>query len=396
MSEEDVILRMQREINLTRETARLIGITQPDLNHLRDSFRVAGAARAVLGRELALFGPGSGLLRVMDEWRVAAAQISKLHLAYPTGLSDQIRDITAQSATIANAYERTLGPLQEAIHDAALRFDKQIKLHEEASRGIAAASDTWTRHIAEVSKQFAEIGRWSVGVPEAALRLWPEKALVNRSVILEDCIRNSAALEILSSSALVPERRFDPAALRAIGNFVHDHSDIVRRLPPQLPETKQKEDAGIHSKSRDEEIGAKLEESLADFDERLVQLRREAWRSLSGGIGGARLAMNGIREIFTEILHKLAPDGPVQAGPLWQNRPDKNDGRITRRMRLVHVVGEERADELDAALQFDESVRRTQKFVHSFAADPELVRVQMAQLENWIYVLIVFGRQRGG
>src|SRR5450759_3943864 len=80
MSEKDVILRMQREINLTRETARLIGITQPDLNHLTDSFRVAGAAHAVLGREPALFGPGSGLLRVMDEWRVAASQISKLHL----------------------------------------------------------------------------------------------------------------------------------------------------------------------------------------------------------------------------------------------------------------------------------------------------------------------------
>ena len=138
-----------------------------------------------------------------------------------------------------------------------------------------------------------------------------------------------------------------------------------------------------------------LERALQEIDSRFVDLRREAWRSLQVGIGGARLAMNGIREIFTDILQALAPDAEVKATPMWEDRADKNITKPTRRMRSVYVVGEVQAAELDAALQFDESVRRTQKFVHTFAEDAELVRVQMAQLENWI-LLLLFGNRHSG
>jgi hypothetical protein len=132
---------------------------------------------------------------------------------------------------------------------------------------------------------------------------------------------------------------------------------------------------------------------LGDLDQRLVELRRQAWRNVSGGVAGARLAMSGIREIFTEVLHALAPDADVQASEIWQSRADRGTNRPTRRMRLLYVMGEA-TPELEAAFQFDESIRRTQKFVHTFAEDAELVRVQMADLENWIYLLLMFAKRR--
>lgn len=63
-------------------------------------------------------------------------------------------------------------------------------------------------------------------------------------------------------------------------------------------------------------------------------------------------------------------------------------------MRLIYILGATSAAELDAVLQFDDSVRRTQKFVHTFAEDVELVRLQMSQLEDWVYVMLIFGKRK--
>jgi len=105
--------------------------------------------------------------------------------------------------------------------------------------------------------------------------------------------------------------------------------------------------------------------------------------------------MAGIREIFTDILHALSPDAEVMKTAVWQTRTNQQDTRVTRPMRLAYVVGE-KAAELEAAFQFDESVSRSHKFVHTFADDPELVRVQMSQLENWIYLLLHYAKHQSG
>jgi hypothetical protein len=205
-----------------------------------------------------------------------------------------------------------------------------------------------------------------------------------------------AALEVLHSTAIVSTATVFPDHLAVANQFVFDHAEVVRRLPPRLPEPQGREKAGEVGHHRDEEVSTKLEIALREFDPRFVEFRRQAWRNVSGGIPGARLAMAGIREIFTDILHALSPDTEVTKTVMWQNRTDQKDTRVTRSMRLTYVVGEAKAAELDAAFQFDESVRRTQKFVHTFAEDPELVRVQMAQLENWIYLLLYFAKHRSG
>jgi Predicted pPIWI-associating nuclease len=152
--------------------------------------------------------------------------------------------------------------------------------------------------------------------------------------------------------------------------------------------------AAVNKKHRNEEIGAKLELALADFDARLLELRRQAWRNLAGGdVSGARLGMAGIRELFTDVLHALAPDSAVKMTAQWGAR-SKGITRPTRRMRLDYVLGDDAASDADALLQFSDSVNRAQRFVHTFADDVELVRIQMALMESWIYLLLIRSRGR--
>jgi hypothetical protein len=114
---------------------------------------------------------------------------------------------------------------------------------------------------------------------------------------------------------------------------------------------------------------------------------------LAGGVAGARLGMAGIRELFDEVLRVVAPESAVEATAVWQARTNPDIKKPTRRMRLEYVLGEKRAAEADALLQFERSIQRTQKFVHTFADDVELVRAQMTQLEIWIYLLLQYGTQ---
>jgi Asp-tRNA(Asn)/Glu-tRNA(Gln) amidotransferase A subunit family amidase len=111
--------------------------------------------------------------------------------------------------------------------------------------------------------------------------------------------------------------------------------------------------------------------------------------------GQPNRSAKGLRLALDVDLGCYAVDSEVEATPIWQERPDKNNiTRPTRRMRLVYVLGSEKASQADAMLQFSDSVNRTQKFVHTFADDPELVRVQMAQMETWIYLLLLFEKSR--
>jgi hypothetical protein len=49
---------------------------------------------------------------------------------------------------------------------------------------------------------------------------------------------------------------------------------------------------------------------------------------------------------------------------------------------------------LDAILQFEASVGCAHKFAHTFAGDSETVRVHMSQLENWIYLILLYARKK--
>ena len=333
--------------------------------------------------------------RLLGELSLASRAVADLQMTpgFQASQANAAR-IFEVTGSIGMELARTLSPLRTIVAEAETHFASQLESHRSVIDGLKLAFDQrWLRDSETVSGRIAGIARINFGISESALFHWPEKIVANRASLLEDCFLNTAALGRFVAAVTVPDATLSLERLAAASQFVFDHAEVVRFLPPRLPGPERVEQTPDDEAYRDEEISAKLELALRDFDPRLLDLRRKAWRNLSGGIPGARLAMAGIREVFTDILHGLAPDAEVKATTTWQTRP-KNIMQPTRRMRLEYILGEKRASEADAMLQFSESINRTQTYVHTFADDAELVRVHMAQMETWIYLLLLDTKRR--
>lgn len=393
MKETDSILRLQTELDLVGHAERQLRVAQPELSrmlkqiHEMEILVPKGAlaierismqlATSPLIKELALASSAIAAFQMSPEFRAFRAN------------AVQVSDF---AASVEMKFAGTLEPLRTAATAIGAHFASQLDSHRRALDGLRLADQKWLSDFGSLTASIAEMARINLAIPETALLHWPGKVLASRAQLLDDCVVNTAALETFHAAAILPDAALFSNRLAVASQFVFNHSEVVRSLPPRLPIPERGEGDG--KQHRDEEIGEKLELALRQFDERLLQLRRQAWRNLAGGgIAGARLAMAGIRELFTDILHALAPDAKVKATVRWQVRP-KEITKPTRRMRLEYVLGEERADEADTLLQFSESINRTQKFVHAFADDAELVRIQMAHLEIWIYLLLLCSKER--
>ncbi len=304
-----------------------------------------------------------------------------------------IEQVSDANARFGKELALTLAPLHGGIAEIQKNFAEQLELHRRAMQDIKFTVDqNWLHEMESVTKQLAETARINFAIPEIALLHWPARVLMDRTQMLEDCVLNTVALETFHAAAIPIDAMMPTERLALATDFVSEHAEVVRLLPPRLP--------NIETGSRDqrehrkEEIGSRLDIALRHVDLRLVELRHAAWRNLADGVAGARLGMTGIREILEEVLRTFAPDSAVEATEAWRNRGDQKITKPTRRMRLAYVLGEERADEAEAVLQFDQSIRRTQKFVHTFADDVEMVRVQMTHSEAWIHLVLHFGIQR--
>jgi hypothetical protein len=51
-------------------------------------------------------------------------------------------------------------------------------------------------------------------------------------------------------------------------------------------------------------------------------------------------------------------------------------------------LGQLRQPQFDTVVQFDKSMENANKFTHTFADDPEIVRVSISQIENCLYLLL--------
>ena len=360
------------------------------------------ASRRLLEGRVSGFRGFDELLR--PEYRNLEVQMQRFSEAYASSGRQMQRMLAgiriAADAQVSPDFGRkvdlALAGIRNLAEEAGASFALEINRHRELwENSLKLEQQNWARDFGALTSRIADVARVNFAIPEIAFTHWSGKLIADRTFLLQDCIRNTAALEALHGAAILTPMTLSADGLAVAGRLVLDHAEVVRRLPPSLPILKGSEHVTDSQSHRDEEIGARLEIELGNFDARLLELRRHAWRSLaSGGAAAARIAMTGIREVFTDVLHALAPDNEVKAATVWQTRSNQDVLRPTRRMRLEYVLGEEDATNADALLQFNDAINRSQKFVHTFADDPELVRVQMAQLENWLYLLLTFAKRR--
>lgn len=375
--------------------AKRLELTVPDFEYIPKTVRDLGLITANEIPALPKISFDLGSSPIMSELTLASRAIADFRLT-PTfqAIAADAARISEQTKLIAAEIERSLAPLRLTMDHIKAEFSVQLEADRRAFQAVEAANSVWARQFDAMSVEIAKTARLNFAIPETALLHWAEPLVISRAAVLQDCVLNMAALENFRLATAPLELAAFTDQLAAATQFVFNHREVVRRLPPNLPVLEPEEPPTEVPSHRDEEIGAKLEAALGVMDRRLLQLRQRAWSNLTGGVAGARLAMTGIRELFTDVLHALAPDGAVKATPAWRARPESIT-RPTRRMRLEYVLGPEGASEADAMFQFAESVEHMQKFVHQFADDVELVRMQMAQVEIWVYLLLSSDRRTG-
>ncbi len=228
------------------------------------------------------------------------------------------------------------------------------------------------------------------------LKVVDTRRIASRLTLVEDSLKNTFVWQSLRENSL---KQFSSVGIKPFAvvdvasQFVFGHGQFIRSLPPRLPASEEAESWDKQFWHRDAEVGAKLEEELAILGSEYVELRRTAWRAMTGNdVAAARVAMAGIRELCTDILHLLGSDEAIKKTDIWLERKDSSLARPTRRMRLEFIVGPAIA-EFDALVQFDESLGHAHKFTHTFAEDPNVVRIALSQLENCLYLLLIMSRR---
>jgi hypothetical protein len=141
---------------------------------------------------------------------------------------------------------------------------------------------------------------------------------------------------------------FDQADILAVGitplNFqlpafeLFNATDLLKVITTNVDDSKDKF-VGSMQNARYEisaQVTDSLESLIAQLDNNLVHLWQGAIQALdSNNEDRSRHFLISLRELFAQILHKLAPDDEIYT---WSNSPEHFDkGRPTRRARLLYI-----------------------------------------------------------
>ena len=85
-----------------------------------------------------------------------------------------------------------------------------------------------------------------------------------------------------------------------------------------------------------------LDEALRQVDPQFCEMRQAAYDRLeSDDEEEARQAAMSLRELLSQVLHRLAPDAPVMSQP-WYSKPKDSPRDVTRKQRVRYILQEHR------------------------------------------------------
>jgi hypothetical protein len=320
----------------------------------------------------------------VEQLRRMADAMPRYHELYTV---PSIANVIASLQATTPAYNTILEPMRLAnarFADITAALSKSLETRAQILDQVVLSASL--RHTFD---RINVVSRVNFELPTLAVQVWPAKVVARRFGLLEDSLQNIVALERLQTDVVLSgfERPALAERMELATNLVANHTQFVRSLPPAIEEPASTKD------DCSEEIGSRLDTKLKDIDPRLAELRRTAWQSFGAGKSGARLAAHGIREVFSELLRRFAPDDDLKQTRIWTDRKDQTLAKPTRRMRFEYIVGPA-ADDLAALVQFDESINHGNKYAHVFAEKIEVVRAYLGQLESCIYLIIAYALDR--
>ena len=127
-----------------------------------------------------------------------------------------------------------------------------------------------------------------------------------------------------------------PVVSQMPGPEFFNATQLLNVITIEKPNTELAEQEELASEQIRQETEEALEPLLANLDPSLVRLWRGAQAALvSRNPDRIRHFVTSLRELFTHVLHRLAPDDEVHA---WSTSPEHfSQGRPTRRARLLYI-----------------------------------------------------------
>ena len=321
--------------------------------------------------------------------RPAAATAASLDLAKLIAPSTALRTIFDQLEESERRREKLFSSLESPLFRAARELAALPRMGEAIAASLAFRSDALAG-IGETMHKLME--GIQIRVPEIGASV---AAMMARTSAVEKAMAscrfptielNPVAMDVLTKGFTAPRfvegLRLATVALdfpqlsAGFHQFLHESKFAHERLAESLVAIPPRElflsgDASLALAlvdSPDSEIEAEresvrgeidaftlpaLEIVLTDFDERLVELWRGAREAAEARRSDcARHVLTSLRELYSQVLHRLAPDEAVRA---WSTTAsDFTNGRPTRPARLRFALRHVQSPSLTKFLELDQ------------------------------------------
>lgn len=345
-----------------------------------------------------------------------AALISQSTAAYNRVLADLTKStsaITSLQDSLAKHFQRDrelFGATSAILSQARLlsavtsNFDDLTRVNTKLTSLVSAAS------IADssLSKVFADHNAMRSSIEAIAAQSSVSHLLssLDTTRLLHTSLHSQ--FRLLQLEAVPFGNKIDASALFAndltarFGKLTRSYRDLIECIPTipeaQIPfvtthapfeysrELDVLEQISVDAASEDEDIAElpSIDDELAAFDDRLLILIEGARHSLaSDNPDRSRHVTTSVRELFTQLIHRLAPDNEVKA---WSTDGEHyHDNRPTRRARLLYICRNFACDPLTKFVEND--VKAALTLVESLNAGTHVVESKLttSQLEAIVY-----------
>src|ERR1039458_6601001 len=138
--------------------------------------------------------------RFSEAYASSGRQMERMHAGIRIAADAQISADFGRKVDLAIAGIRDLA--EEAGASFALEMNRRRELWENS---LKLGQQNWVRDFGALTSRIADVARVNFAIPEIAFTHWSGKLIADRSFLLQDCIRNTAALETLHGAAIRSE-----------------------------------------------------------------------------------------------------------------------------------------------------------------------------------------------
>lgn len=270
--------------------------------------------------------------KLLPEIRAAQQMLQQVNLTRNLLPQTNVLQKAAEQATLMQRLLPEISVLQKIIQQTNMTNRLLTNINAESIQVIRNTNALWATYASLSKLSWTSIG--------SALPIDREL----RTVLGNDFLAFSSSYFALSQSFERTDLESHIASAMSVFALPEveffNGADLLEVITIQVAEQEaEKEELEAKQSLRDEismQTTEALEALLAELDINLVRLWQGANQALlSDNVDRSRHFLISLRELFTQVLHQLAPDNKIKN---WTTSPEHFDkGRPTRKARLLFV-----------------------------------------------------------